>query len=89
MTIGAREYAELAKDSYEDRGKGAELIVDGSAYKVIDVYRNPVSGYSGIAYRRIDTREVVIAHRGTQTNWGAIQDGIVDGCEGNRPSGLL
>lgn len=76
--ITARGYAKLAQDAYEKHSKEDEFDLDGKPYAIVDIYVNPVTGYSGTAYRNNNTREIVIAHRGTQTNWGAAQDGVID-----------
>jgi len=75
MTIGTRELAALADDAYSDRSKrlGKDVLVDGVDYIILDLADRP-SGYQGTAYQRIDSGEVVIAHRGTES----IKDGITD-----------
>lgn len=70
MTITSKDYALLCKDSYNDHSIKQEVILGGIAYKVIDSYSNPVTGYHGTAYQRIDTKEVVIANRGTEKTGG-------------------
>lgn len=77
MTIGTREHAALADDAYnnrsEDVGKEKAVTVDGVQYKILAAAGSP-SGYQGTAYQRIDTGEVVIAHRGTES----VKDGVTD-----------
>lgn len=53
-------------------------IVGGIEYKVVDYYSNPVTGYQGTAYQRLDTNEVVIASRGTEPSGGTVQDALAD-----------
>lgn len=83
MSIGAKEHAQLAEDSYEDRsayvGKDKFVTLAGTAYRVIDTYNGPATGYQGTAYRREDTGEVIIAHRGTEKDFRdiAIDGGMV------------
>ncbi|RZL45097.1 MAG: DUF2974 domain-containing protein, partial [Variovorax sp.] len=80
MSIDAAEYARLAADSYEDRSKWVgspdPLTLKGSdiQYKVLAVENNPQTDYQGTAYQRLDTREVIIAHRGTES----AKDGMTD-----------
>ncbi|BDU23250.1 DUF6792 domain-containing protein [Dyella sp. GSA-30] len=50
----------------------------GIEYKVVDYYSNPVTGYQGTAYQRLDTNEVVIASRGTEPSGGTVQDALAD-----------
>jgi X-Tfes, XVIPCD len=66
MTISAKDYAALDKDSYNTHGVGDQVTVNGNIYEVIDYYNNAVTGYRGIAYQRTDTHDVAIANRGTE-----------------------
>jgi len=70
MSINAAEYARLSSDSYNDRSQEKNsdktVTVGGVDYKILDVANDPKTGYQGTAYRRVDTGEVVIAHRGTE-----------------------
>lgn len=77
MSIDANEYARLSSDSYNDRSKEKDsnktVSIGGIDYKILDVANAPTkkdskTGYQGTAYRRVDTGEVVIAHRGTEPN---------------------
>jgi hypothetical protein len=74
MSIDAAEYARLSDDSYNDRSKEFTsrdpVTLKGSnvQYTVLAVVNNPKTDYQGTAYRRVDTGEVVIAHRGTEPN---------------------
>lgn len=72
MSIDAAEYARLADDSYNDRREEfrsrKELTIGGSRYEVLNVANDPKTSYQGTAYRRVDTGEVIIAHRGTEPN---------------------
>jgi len=79
MTIDTKEYAQLAYDAYNDRSQDAGsdkfVTIDGVDYKILAVASNSRTGYQGTAYQRVDTGEVVIAHRGTES----LLDGAVDG----------
>lgn len=63
MTISAMDYAALAKDSYNKHHVDDKVTLGDVTYKVIDYYNNPMNGYQGTAYQRLDTHEVVIANR--------------------------
>ncbi|MEJ1129384.1 XVIPCD domain-containing protein [Variovorax sp. CCNWLW225] len=70
MSIDANEYARLSNDSYNDRSQeknsNKTVSIGGIDYKILDVTNDPKTGYQGTAYQRMDTGEVVIAHRGTE-----------------------
>ncbi|MDM0058385.1 XVIPCD domain-containing protein [Variovorax fucosicus] len=80
MSIDANEYARLSYDSYEDRSKwvGSDkpFTLKGSSieYTVLAVDNNPKTDYQATAYQRVDTKEVIIAHRGTES----AKDGLTD-----------
>lgn len=78
MTITDKDYALLDRDSYLDHKKDDPMMLGGVSYIVFDTYSDPITGYHGTAYQRMDTHEVVIVHRGTEKNWGVIQDGPTD-----------
>lgn len=75
MTMGTRERAALAHDSYEDRSSklGKFVPLNGVDYLVLDTV-NQSSGYQGTAYQHKESGEVIIAHRGTES----FKDGITD-----------
>ena len=70
-----REHAHLADHSYgrDARGNQVDLRslvgkhteIDGHQYKVL-AYADKPSGYQGAVYQRVDTGEIVVAHRGTE-----------------------
>ncbi|RZL68015.1 MAG: DUF2974 domain-containing protein [Variovorax sp.] len=80
MSIDAAEYARLSSDSYKDRSKWVDskkgFSLEGSdvEYTVLAVYDDPKTDYQGTAYQRVDTKEVIIAHRGT----ASAKDGRTD-----------
>lgn len=84
MTISSRIYAGLSQDSY-NKGRPAgtrpvgeeEILADGVAFEVREHYDNPKTGYQGTIYQRKDTGEIVIAHRGTEFDREAKQDGLI------------
>lgn len=86
MTISSRQYASLASDSYVERPPGAArpkderpVVDDGVQFSVLEYYDNPKTGYQGAIYQRADTKEIVVAHRGTEFGREPKQDGLGDG----------
>ncbi|ASN01294.1 DUF6792 domain-containing protein [Xanthomonas citri pv. malvacearum] len=79
MSLTSQQYAALAKDSYDkppETGENSRTVVIGDvSYKRLEYIDNP-SGYQGTIYRRIDTNEIVVAHRGTETERELKQDGV-------------
>jgi hypothetical protein len=78
VTLRHTDYALLAQDAYTTTRSGARVKLDGVKYAVIDKVDASSSGFQGVAYRRLDTFEVVIAYRGTEFDREAIRDGLVD-----------
>ncbi|OOG47797.1 XVIPCD domain-containing protein [Rhodanobacter sp. C01] len=74
MSIDTETYALLSQDSYNTHKPHQVVTIAGVDYKVLDQTSDPVTGYQGVAYRRDDTGEVVIAHRGTEQ---IIRDGVL------------
>nr|WP_199045116.1 XVIPCD domain-containing protein [Dyella sp. ASV24] len=84
MSTGTTEHAFLAQDSYADRSRDVgenkkPISIGGCEYRILDTYTNPITGYQGTAYQRLDdhhqpTGDIVIAHRGTES----ILDDAVD-----------
>lgn len=74
MTISATDYALLSQDAYKTRENDSKVELDGVAYRVMDHMNDPITGYQGTAYQRLDTGEVIIAHRGTEQ---VIRDGVI------------
>ena len=65
-----QQYADLAKDAYEERvvttdDKG--ISIGGNRYKVLAVHNNPKTDYQGAVYQDIRTKEIIVAHRGTES----------------------
>ena len=84
MSQTSRHYAGLADASYEDHPPRKEpYAIGGVEYKALEHYSNPRTGYQGTIYQRMDTGDIVVAHRGTEGNklWeGIVKDGVfVDG----------
>ena len=83
MSLGSQQYAHLSSDSYEPHSKEGQIASDGITYKVLEYADNVLNGYQGAIYQRVDTGDIVVAHRGTELNRGlraALQDGaLADG----------
>jgi hypothetical protein len=87
MTLRSTDYALLSQASYKDpeissRGPGGviykEVHLDGVTYRPLDHFDDPKTGFQATAYQREDTKEVVIAYRGTEFDREAKQDGLAD-----------
>ncbi|WP_157559303.1 lipase [Hydrogenophaga crassostreae] len=46
-------------------------------YKILDHADNPRTGYQGTIYQRVDTGEIIVAHRGTEFDREALKDGLL------------
>lgn len=70
MTLPSRDYAALSEDSYRDRkpDPNAKVSINGADYRVLAFSDNKDNGYQGTIYQRLDTREIVVAHRGTESS---------------------
>jgi len=83
MTIGTQQYAYLADHSYgrDKHGAAVDLQslvgkvteIGGLEYKVL-AYSDKPSGYQGAVYQRMDTGEIVVAHRGTEFERERLKD---------------
>jgi hypothetical protein len=69
MTLSSRDYAALSEDSYRDRkaDPNAKVNINGVDYRVL-ASSDKESGYQGTIYQRLDTREIIVAHRGTESS---------------------
>lgn len=77
MSLNSQQYAALADDSYHAREKDKEYVIGGVEYKVLKHVDKP-SGYQGTIYQRVDTGEIVVAHRGTEFDREMLKDGLTD-----------
>lgn len=75
MTISSTDYAALSEDAYRDRrvDPNASVRINGVDYRVLATSDRP-SGYQGTIYQRLDTREIVVAHRGTEPTRETMRD---------------
>ena len=84
MSLDSQHYANVTAHSYgvEVDGKrgqmqhfvNKEIDLEGVTYKVLE-YMDKPSGYQGAIYQRMDTGEIVVAHRGTEFDRELIKDG--------------
>ncbi|MCD0280011.1 hypothetical protein JWH04_13875 [Xanthomonas melonis] len=79
MSLTSQQYAALSRDSYDkpnEVGVDSDPVdISGVFYKRLE-YRDSPSGYQGVIYQRVDTNEIVVAHRGTETERELKQDGV-------------
>ena len=73
MTLRHQQYADLSDDAYVNReigvspaGKHRMVEMHGINYEILEHYRNAANGYAGTIYQRVDTGDIVVAHRGTE-----------------------
>lgn len=73
MTLRHQQYADLSDDAYVNReigvtpaGKRRTVEIHGIDYEILEHYRNSANGYAGTVYQRVDTGDIVVAHRGTE-----------------------
>jgi hypothetical protein len=85
VTLGSQQYANLADHSYgrDQQGDAVDLKalvgktaeIEGVKYKVL-AHADKPSGYQGTIYQRVDTGEIVVAHRGTEFGREPLGDGL-------------
>jgi hypothetical protein len=79
MSLTRQQYAALSDDVYQEpREIGPDsrpVNIGGLTYKRLEYVDSP-SGYQGMVYQRIDTNEIIVAHRGTETERELKQDGV-------------
>lgn len=79
MTISTEQDAALAADAYQtypNDGRKHSINVDGIDFDVVSQRSDP-NGYQGTLYRRADTGELVVAHRGTEFDRELVKDGLI------------
>lgn len=80
MGITDQEYANLADDAYKDIDiekyviNQEDYFVKGITYKVLEHYSDKDTDYQGTIYQRVDTGEIIVAHRGT----ASLEDAVID-----------
>jgi hypothetical protein len=61
-----KNYAELAEDSYKSRADGSMLTLGDNKYKVLKHVEDASTGYAGTIYQDVSSRQIIVAHRGTE-----------------------
>jgi Lipase (class 3) len=74
MTDKTNTYALLAQDSYKKHELNQFVVINGIDYKIFDQANNPITGYQGVAYQRVGSDDIIVAHRGTEQ---IVRDGIM------------
>ncbi len=79
MSISTQAHAALAADAYktyprEQWDKGVQ--VDGVDYRILEQVSTS-SGYQGTLYQRVDSGEMIVAHRGTEFDRELVKDGLL------------
>lgn len=78
MSMQSSDYALLAQASYQDPILDKEFDLQGVKYTAIDTIDDRSTGLQATAYQRKDTREIIIAYRGTEFDREPFHDGVVD-----------
>ncbi len=73
MRPESSDFAGLANDAYSARtlgvrgnGRREPAILNGHTYEVVEHVDRTNSGYQGTIYKRVDTQDFYVAHRGTE-----------------------
>jgi hypothetical protein len=80
MSMSSQDYADLAKDAYNSRkvsDRDDPVPIGRHQYKVLEHHDNPRTGYQGSIYQRVETNEIIVAHRGTEFDREALKDGLL------------
>ncbi|MBV6802983.1 DUF6792 domain-containing protein [Xanthomonas euvesicatoria] len=79
MSLTHQQYALLASDAYKEpneTGPNSKPVNLGDLLVRRLEYMDRPSGYQGVIYERIDTGEIIVAHRGTETERQLKEDGV-------------
>ncbi|ALN93790.1 XVIPCD domain-containing protein [Lysobacter gummosus] len=80
MTMTTQQYANLAQDAYRspDLSKSEDKypVIDGVRYAIL-AHVDKESGYQGTVYQRLDTKEIIVAHRGSEFDNQPFEDGLI------------
>lgn len=81
MSMSSQDYADLALDSYSSRAVTRRdekpETIGSHKYRILEHHDNPRTGYQGTIYQRVDTNEIIVAHRGTEFDREALKDGLL------------
>lgn len=85
MSLDSQQYGDLSSDSYNSYRVGIQPVgqeetveLNGISYKILEHASNSFNGYQGTIYQRMDTGDIIVAHRGTEVPGlkGVIQDAL-------------
>ncbi|WP_064746414.1 XVIPCD domain-containing protein [Lysobacter firmicutimachus] len=80
MTMTTQQYANLAQDSYDSPDLSSDqnrrVNIGGIRYTIL-AHVDKESGYQGTIYQREDTKEIVVAHRGSEFKEQPFKDGVL------------
>ncbi|MGO1070846.1 XVIPCD domain-containing protein [Lysobacter sp. CA199] len=80
MSMTTQQYANLAQDAYRSPDLSVPeqrtAVIDGVRYAVL-AHVDRASGYQGTIYQREDTKEIVVAHRGSEFKEQPVKDGVL------------
>ncbi|WP_158881796.1 hypothetical protein [Rhodanobacter sp. L36] len=75
MSLNPQSYADAASDAYTDRPSSdidnahKPIFLNGQRYLVFGYKENLASGFHATAYENVKTHEIIIAYRGTDTDF--------------------
>lgn len=70
--------ATLSNAAYETPSSDGDFVtIAGIEYEVLAT-RNSSTGYQGTVYRNIESKEIIVAHRGTEFDRQALIGGGID-----------
>ncbi|QQQ00955.1 XVIPCD domain-containing protein [Lysobacter enzymogenes] len=79
MSMTTQQYANLAQDAYRSPDMSSldsrRTVIDGVEY-TIRAHVSKESGYQGTIYQRNDTKEIIVAHRGSEFDTQPFKDGV-------------
>ncbi|WP_082559610.1 XVIPCD domain-containing protein [Lysobacter sp. Root559] len=80
MSMTTQQYANLAQDAYRSPDlslpENHHVEIGGVEYTIL-AHVDKESGYQGTIYQRDDTKEIVVAHRGSEFGEQPIKDGLL------------
>ncbi|MBT2748316.1 MULTISPECIES: XVIPCD domain-containing protein [unclassified Lysobacter] len=79
MSTTTQQYANLAQDAYRSpdlsNPKEQTVVLGGVEYNILAHVDKP-SGYQGTIYQRVDSKEIIVAHRGSEFDTQPFKDGV-------------
>jgi pimeloyl-ACP methyl ester carboxylesterase len=81
MSLSSRDYAALARNAYEPHEPGRRgpdsqepTYIGEHQYKILEHVDDLRTGYQGTLYQHVRTRNLIVAHRGTEE---LLKDGVI------------